>query len=369
MGHRVLLIEDDPDMRAFTGAVFEGAGFTVAFSGGAQEALRDFRECRPDLVILDIGLPDGSGMEVCRAIKAGPGAETPLLFLTSRNDVKTRLECFRLGAQDYMLKPFNAEELLARAQVHLKIKVTHDRLAKAKDSLELINRARQDLSDMIVHDLKNPLACIMGTLSIIQAKGLISNGEYHNLIKSAGSASEFMLLMINDLLDVGRAETSGLPVKTTAVDLADLLQKLRALFSPRLERREARLECRLAADAAVVSTDQSLLFRILANLISNALSYTQKGGVIELESSRQGPQIRLVVLDRGPGVPESQKKTIFEKYATSEVEPRSDGRGTGIGLAFCRLAAQALHGRIWVEDRVGGGSRFTLEFPSDPPGL
>ena len=348
-------------MRAFTGAVLTGAGFTVAFSGGAQEALRDFREGLPDLVILDIGLPDGSGMEVCRAIKAGPGGDTPLLFLTSRNDVKTRLECFRLGAQDYILKPFHAEELLARAQVHLKIKVTHDRLAKAKDGLEHINRARQDLSDMIVHDLKNPLACIMGTLSIIQAKGLITNGEYHSLIKSAGSASEFMLLMINDLLDVGRAETSGLPVKTSSVDVEELLQKLRALFASRLERREVRLECRLAPDALSLSTDQSLLFRILANLISNALSYSPKGSAVEVESIRQGPGIRFVVLDRGPGVPESQKKTIFEKYTTSELEPRSDGRGTGIGLAFCRLAAQALRGRIWLEDRPGGGSRFAVE--------
>src|SRR6185312_3436294 len=208
MSHRVLVIEDDPDIQGYCNTVLESAGFAVD-STSTLDGARKLYGKKPDLVVLDIGLPDGNGIDLMREWQKS-GTPPPILFLTARGDMKTRLECFQQGAQDYLLKPFAAEELLARAKVHLQVKKSHDELLRRNYELELITRARQDMADMIVHDLKAPLTSIKGTLELVLAHGLISAEGYQNLLQNAGSAADFMLLMLNDLLDVGQAESAGL---------------------------------------------------------------------------------------------------------------------------------------------------------------
>ena len=291
------------------------------------------------------------------------GATPPILFLTARGDMETRLECFRLGAQDYLLKPFAAEELLARAKVHLQVKKSHDELLRRNYELELITRARQDMADMIVHDLKAPLTSIKGTLQLILAHGLISEEGYSKLLANAGSAADFMLLMLNDLLDVGQAEQAGLAAELAPVEASVLFEKLQALFSGRCRQMGMEIVTRVAPGAEKLTSDQNLIYRINANLIANAMKASAKGAKVEVDASRSGGAYRFVVADRGRGVPDAEKTKIFEKYVTSHRQGAALDTGTGLGLAFCRVATTALKGNIWVEDREGGGSRFILEIP------
>ena len=172
----ILVVEDDDDIRDFARSVLESADFVVRSCGRAEEARALVRDMKPDLAIVDIGLPDGSGLELCKIIR-DLDSTIPVIVVTARGELKTRLECFQLGAQDYLQKPFAVQELLARVKVHLNMKKSHDDLAKRAYNLELINRARQDLMDMIVHDLKTPLTSIKGTLELIQARGLIDQDD------------------------------------------------------------------------------------------------------------------------------------------------------------------------------------------------
>src|SRR5579885_2329956 len=146
--HDVILVEDDKDIRDFAMTVLESAGFSVRACGRADEARGFLRDMKPDLAIIDIGLPDGSGLELVKAIRA-TDESVPVIVVTARGELKTRLECFQLGAQDYLQKPFAVQELLARVKVHFNVKKSHDELAMRAYNLELINRARQDLMDMI----------------------------------------------------------------------------------------------------------------------------------------------------------------------------------------------------------------------------
>ena len=359
-----MVLEDDPVIQLYCREALERDGFAVDACGTLTEA-REAYARKPELLVLDLNLPDGSGLELMRELqKRGP--TPPILFMTAAGDLKTRLECFEQGAQDYLLKPFHAAELLARVKVHLHIKKKHDDLLRRNDQLELIARARQDMADMIVHDLKAPLSSIKGTLDLIAAQGLISEEGYENLLENAGSAADFMLLMLNDLLDVGQAQETGLKPEIVPFEVPALFEKLSALFSGRCRQTGVDLRCRADEGARLLASDQNLLYRVAANLIANAIKASPRGSVVEIETLLSGGRLLLAVTDSGRGVADAEKKTIFDKYVTGA--PKKEGlySGTGLGLTFCRLAAQALKGRIWVEDRDGGGSRFIVELPFTP---
>lgn len=366
MPHDILVVEDDIAIQGFCQTVLESAGFQVRAMATAAEGLKSFQQESPDLVILDIGLPDGNGIDLAKKMGLGPEGAVPFLFLTAREDLNTRLECFQQGATDYIQKPFAVEELLARVKVHLKVKKSHDDLVKRNYELELRQRARQDLTDMLVHDLKAPLTSIKGTLELIKARGLIEDSAYKSLLEYAGTASDFMLLMLNDLLDIGQAQTVGLKAELAPVELAALFEKLKNLFEGRAGKLGVGVDCRIPPGLTTVQADQNLVFRVLANLVQNALKVSDKGGKIEVGAEQKEGLVRFVVADRGPGVPKAERERIFEKYTTTGRKALAMDSGSGVGLTFCRLAAQALKGRIWVEDRPGGGSLFILEYPAKP---
>lgn len=362
MSHRVLVVEDDLDIQGYCKTILESEGFAVDACDTAAEARRLFGANRPDLAVLDIGLPDGTGMDLMKEWHGFPGPKVPVLFLTARSDLKTRLECFQQGAQDYLHKPFAAEELLARAKVHLQVKKSHEELVKRNYELELVARARQDMTDMIVHDLKAPLTAIKGTLELIHARGLISENNYVSLLLNAGSAADFMLLMLNDILDLAQATESGLKIDPVLIDPALLLKKVGTLFAGRSKRTGAVITIRVAPGVERVRADQNLLYRVLTNLITNAMKAAPGALPVDVDYGYNGISARFVVSDRGPGVADAEKKRIFEKYVTSGRKGELD-TGTGIGLSFCRAAVTAHKGQIWVEDRPGGGSRFIFELP------
>ncbi|MEK7390483.1 MAG: ATP-binding protein [Elusimicrobiota bacterium] len=363
MSHRVLVVEDDLDIQGYCKTILESAGFKVDPCGTISAANLLFNASRPDLAIVDIGLPDGSGIDLMRSWHHHPGPKVPVLFLTSRGDLKTRLECFQAGGQDYVSKPFAAEELLARAKVHLQVKKSQEELIKRNYELELVARARQDMTDMIVHDLKAPLTAIKGTLELIHGRGLISLENYSCLLQNAGTAADFMLLMLNDMLDLAQARQTGLTVDLVTIETPALLRKIETLFSSRLRVNNIKLITNIAPRANKIRADQNLLYRILANLISNAIKAAPSADTVEIDCSFHGSKVRFIVSDRGPGVPDSRKKDIFEKYSTSGRKEASVDTGSGIGLSFCLAATAAHKGRVWVDDRPGGGSRFIVELP------
>lgn len=357
----MLVVEDDLVIQSCCRTVLESAGIIVDACDTVADGKRLFAAHRPDLAVLDIGLPDGTGLDLLREWNNLPGSKVPVIFLTARGDLKTRLDCFRQGAQDYIQKPFAPEELLARAQVHLQQRQTQDVLVRRNSELEVVARARQDLTDMIVHDLKSPLAAIKGTIDLIKGQGLISSQEHESLLKHAGTAADFMLLMLNDLLDISQAKQTGLRPDVELTEVVSVFDKLRELFAERSRKMSVDLSCSTSPGGEKILTDPKLLFRVLANLISNAMAVSPRDGVVEVTCGLSGAAARLTVSDRGRGVPDDLKQPIFEKFTTTNRGGLE--AGSGIGLTFCRVAAQALQGRIWVEDRPGGGACFHLEFP------
>lgn len=356
-----MVVEDDPNIQGFAQTVLEGAGFDVKVCGTAAQARQTFKLDRPDLVLLDIGLPDGTGLDLCTELGLGAENGVPALFMTARGDLNTRIECFKAGGYDYIQKPFAIQELLARINVQLKLKRSRDELINKNQQLELLNRIRQDVTDMIAHDLKAPLSSIKGSIELIKLHEMIDEKQYKLLLDQADTAADFMLLMVNDLLDISQAQQVGLKVELRDVELEALFKRLADLFEGRCRVTNIAFEHKVAPELSPLRTDGNLLFRVLSNLIFNAIKYSRKGNKVELEGRLVGSRRRFMVSDRGPGVPDSEKKAIFEKFVTIDRKSNLLEQSTGIGLAFCKLAAETLNGRIWVENREGGGAVFILE--------
>lgn len=357
---RVFLLEDDPSVVRLVRPAIEGAGWTFVGAERAAGALDAMRAAPPDLALLDVELPDGNGFAVCEGMRADPLLRrVPAIFLTAHGDADSRLKGFAAGGQDYVAKPFAVPELLARARAHLNIKTESDLLRLANERLLTAERLRRDVNDMIVHDLRSPLSAIKGTIQILQDGGGLTREQHERLLSNAEAAVETTLLMINDLLDLGAGR---LEVRPGPLELRPMTERLRSVLGALFERRRLALVVELEGADRRPLSDPNLVFRALANLLGNAAKFSPNDETVVLRASARPDGARFSVEDRGAGVPDAQKEAVFEKY--HRVDPLAPTSGNGIGLAFCRMAADALGGKVWVEDAAPRGSRFVLEVPA-----
>ncbi|MBI4677736.1 MAG: hybrid sensor histidine kinase/response regulator [Elusimicrobia bacterium] len=367
----VFLLEDDTAVIDLVQDAVEMQGWQLLHRSSCADAAATLRSARPDIALLDVNLPDGEGFSVCESLRKDPAAvPMPVIFLTSRGDPTSRLKGFMVGGQDYVTKPFLIQELVARIQAHLAIQAREAALSQELLKTRLHERVRQDIMDMVVHDLSAPLSTVKMTLDIIHSRGLIKDPSYARYLKSAENSIEFALVMIAGLLDLGAGTVK---IDATELDLNALSQRLAKMFGLQYEIKKVGLEFDLLAEGVRVVSDQTLLFRVLVNLLANALKFSPPGAkVVVRVSKRTAPSrpdgrdgtpagLRVEVADAGPGIPTAEKDAIFRKYhrATEAHVP-----GSGIGLAFCRMACESLQGRIWAEDAQPRGSRFILEVPS-----
>jgi len=359
---RLLLIEDDPNIQRLVVGALERTGCSVAVAETAADGLDQYRAGGVDLILLDIGLPDGSGFDLCRRIRAEEERRIPILFMTVQDDLSSRVRGFKAGGQDFILKPFHLEELVARVRVHLGISRGWRSLNSLNDELKTRDRNRIDLIDMIVHDLKSPLTAINGNLYLIGEEDCTA-WERDKLLRNSVQAVKSMGNLIDDLLKVGQSVQGLMESDGRIISVSTLAQEVCSSFEDAARQRGIRLESSIHPGGLMVFSDHQLLSRILTNLIANAIKCAPPGEEILLECGVSSNKVRFVVSDRGPGVPDRDKKSIFVKFERLGKGGVDAVRGYGIGLFFCRSAAAALRGKVWVEDRLGGGARFILEIP------
>jgi signal transduction histidine kinase len=243
---------------------------------------------------------------------------------------------------------------VSSGEVHL------GRLLVLRDVTEerAIELMRSDLTHTMVHDLRNPLTAILGTLDLLDGSGLTS--EQESMIRVAKGGAQMMVNLVNAILDVTQLENGSMPLARERVHLNPLVAETLDLQRPLARDRSLTLCSDLAETHPAVWADPRLVSRILHNLVGNSIKFAAEGGAIRVSVLSESPSMmRVVVSDDGPGIGAELKERLFQKFATGDVM----GRGTGLGLAFCRLAVEAHGGRIWVESQPGRGSTFAFTLP------
>ena len=353
-------------------------GFRAVAAYDGPAALRVCAEQHPDLCILDVSMPAGdlgvddraTGFEVCRRIKRDPRtARIPVIFVTALNDTTDRVKAIEAGGDDFLTKPHNRLVLGARVRSLLKLKAATDALEESLRKQKELEKVRDDLMKMIVHDLKSPLTSVIGAME------MLIDGDFGTLTDSQRQAlgetekrAQDLLALIEDLLEVARLEESRLALHLTRLSPSELLNEVAREWEIRVQQERARLQLEVASEARAVDADPALIKRVFSNLIQNALTHSARAVTVTLGARTDSGGTLFTVADDGVGIPPEYHDIIFRKFEQVRTPHIPRVRSSGLGLAFCKLVVEAHGGRIWVKsgpERQGSAFHFWL--PEHPP--
>lgn len=362
--HSILVVDDTPANLQLLTVMLKERGYKVRPAPSGAMALRAAQITPPDLVLLDINMPEMDGYEVCARLKADARLrDIPVLFISALTDSQDKVRAFQAGGVDYVTKPFNFEEIDARVRTHLELRRQKQELAASLVRLQEVERLRDSLTHMIAHDMRSPLLVIGMTFEFLLPLIEKADAEVAALARDAQREAASNIEMITQMLDVSRMEAGALKPKLAPGNVEEVVRRgvegLRALAGKRrlLVSAPGPLEAEFDAD---------LVRRVVANLVSNAIKFTTAEGEVRVALKSQSGLIRVEVIDNGRGIAPEQHRKIFEKFG--QVEDKGKPRiGTGLGLTFARMAIEAHGGQIGVESAVGQGSTFWFSLPAPAP--
>lgn len=357
---KILVVDDEDALRWNMRAFLEDLGFDVIEADRGRLALETCSTEMPDLVLLDISMPEMDGYEVCRRLKADPRlAEAPVIFLSAFLRTEDKIKAFSSGAVDYVTKPFQFEEVEARIRVQLELLTQRRQLKAQHEALVSLERQRDAFTHMMAHDMRSPLGSALGSLELAQEFLEADLGAARTQLLRAEGSIRKIADMLNEMLELSRLESGSMPLDLVLCDLAQVARQVLEGFE---SRRGGRHFLVCAPEALYLECDAGLVERVLSNLVANALKFTEDTGRIEIRAEKGADCIQVFVSDDGPGIPPALQGEIFEKFSQASSELKA--KGFGLGLAFCRLAVEAHHGSIGVQSQPGSGSTFWFKLPS-----
>lgn len=362
----ILVVDDTPaNLQLLTGMLKE-RGYKVRPVPSGKLALQAAKSALPDLILLDINMPEMDGYEVCAQLKRDERTrDVPVLFISALNETMNKVLAFGVGGLDYITKPFQFEEVDARVAAHLKLRrlqldlaTRNHELQQSNAELRRLQELRDNLTQMIVHDLRSPLTAVFGTYELLKDDADNLSKESRTMLEFSRRAMDEILSMINSLLDVSKIEAGELQLNRSDCDLVALAREAANVLAGARGDRQVLIEPE--NEPLPLSVDRDLIFRVLQNLLGNAIKFTRANGEIRMRLARHDGWARISVVDNGPGIPPEYHQRIFEKFGQVRTHQRM---GTGLGLTFCRLAVEAHGGAIGVDSEVGKGSTFWFELP------
>lgn len=357
-------------------------GYRTVGAHDGPSALDACFEHNPDLCILDVSMPSGdlgvdtrsTGFEVCRRIKRDPRtSRIPVIFVTAMNDTSDRVRGIEAGGDDFLTKPHNRLVLGARVRSLLKLKAATDALENSYRKLRELEKVRDDLMKMIVHDLKSPLTSVLATLELL-GDGVFGEmtDDQRRAVGEAEGKSEDLLALIEDILEVARIEEAAVTLTPEPIAPAALVSELIHEWRHRFQQEGTVVTVRVDDDTPVFHADKGLLKRVFSNLIQNAVTHSSEPIELVITARQAGESVLFTFADTGPGIPPEYHEVIFRKFGqvAGPVAPRV--RSSGLGLTFCKLVVDLHGGMIWVRSREGEGSSFHVQLSiravAPPPG-
>lgn len=365
-GCKILVVDDDRlNLRILRG-MLQSEGYIIEEADAAETGLEKYKTFQPDLVLLDVVLPGINGFEACRELKRIHGAHAaPVIFITARQEAESVVEGFSAGGVDYVVKPFRQKEVVARIRMHLQLRMLHDQQRSLVDQLSRANAAKNRFLGMAAHDLRNPLASIRGLAEFLRdgTVGPLTDDQLE-LLNLIHSASQGMVNLVNDLLDVATIESGELKLETSPVALAELIDKSVQLNALESVRKRTQILFTERDGEPVLKLDAAKIRQVVDNLLSNAVKYSPPGSTVRvaLHELADGSHT-FSVLDQGPGIPENERDKLFKDFGRLSAQPTGGEKSTGLGLAICRKIVEAHSGTIVAENLPAGGCEFRVTLP------
>ena len=361
---RVLVVDDEPSNVELIVRRLGGNGYETLTASNGHDAIAIATKEQPDLILMDIMMPGLDGWQATRLLKGDPKtAHIPVVFVTARDRPEDVAQGFEAGGIMYVNKPVEPVELFARVRNAIYMKRLQDDLRNKNEDLKRLESSRQELIGMLGHDIRNLANSVVAFLQLARMGELTPDRpEFAQLLGLSEANIAEVLRMVNALLDVYKMEEGRLEAVAGVNKLADVVKRSFAQLIPEAMAKGIALVERIPEDTTVF-IDAGLIVRVLTNLVSNAIKHTPGGGSVTIDAeSASADSIVVRVTDTGPGIPEADAAHVFDRFYQTDTG-RSRG-GTGLGLAFCKLAVELHGGKIGVANGGQPGAIVEFTIPS-----
>ena len=358
----IMVVDDSLTIRMQVKDLLEDEGYQVILAEDGETCLELLKTQTPDIILLDIVLPGISGLGVCKAIKESESlCHIPVLILTHVSDSENKVAGLKVGADDYVTKPFAIEELNARISAILNTKALQQELIAARDAAQQSASAKSSFLANMSHEIRTPMNGVVGFIELLMETDLDSEQkEYVEAIHRSGKS---LLIIINDILDFSKLESGDLSLEEINFDLAQVISDVSNLIKPKLQDKPVEIEYRINPEIPqIINGDPHRLRQVLLNILGNSAKFTKKGkirSVVKLEKKEEKRIfLHFELKDTGIGIPSDKVETIFELFTQADSSTTREYGGTGLGLSIARKLSQKTGGNCWAESEPGKGSIF-----------
>ena len=365
----ILVVDDTEDNLDLLEFALKRKPVRMLRATSGMECLALAAERQPDIILLDIQMPEMDGFETLKRLRANPTtSKIPVVFLTAqRKDAESIAAGLALGAEQYLTKPIDTDELLVRTRMLIQLK-------RAEAELE---RTKADFMAMLVHDLRSPLIGVKSVIELLQdsGKGAVLNDDHFELLNSAHSSAKKLLELISDFLDLSKYEAGTISFEASPVPVESFVDPVLHQMDIQFKQRNVKIIREIPAGLPKVFVDAMKTEQVVMNLLSNALKFTKGGGTVTLEAfpvteeviSGDGVKkkdfVQINIIDNGVGIPADEVSLLFERYKQVSSAKIVKQKGTGLGLVICKRIVEAQGGRIAAQSEAGKRTTFSFTLP------
>jgi len=361
----ILVVDDNPTNLGVIVDYLEDQEFEIITARDGEEGLEKAAYARPDIILLDIMMPGIDGFETCRLLKESELTNTiPVIFMTALASEEDKVRGFEMGAVDYITKPVQQREVLARVNTHLRIQEQSKQLKAQAEQLLALNASKDKFFSIVAHDLRGPFLPLLGNLELLaDMADQFTTEEVKEMSVTSHRAAKRVADLLENLLQWSRIQMGRMEYLPERLNLSGIAQQTVELFGPIAQAKGISLQYDIE-DGLKVYADDNMLRTVLRNFVSNALKFTNPQGTVTISARLTGKNIEISVADTGVGISEDALNKLFIIGIHNSTTGTAQEKGTGLGLIMCKEMVELNNGTVWIESIVGKGTTVKCTLPA-----